>query len=218
MTIAMMIETMAGKSAAVNGNVYDATPFTFSEDYTAINHFGEMLVNAGYKYNGTERMYSGTDGREMKADIFFGVVHYQRLRHMVSDKWQVRSTGPIDSVTHQPLKGRKKGGGVRFGEMERDGLISHGSSFLLQDRLFHCSDKTVTLICRHCGSLTTPMDRVYIRKANKENVVGKVEVCGLCKKSDGIDIVEIPYVLKLLTAQLSAMNINLKVDYKDLNL
>lgn len=218
MTIAMMIETMAGKMAAVKGEVYDATPFTFSEENTAINHFGEMLVDAGYKYNGTERMYSGVDGREMKADIFFGVVHYQRLRHMVSDKWQVRSTGPIDSVTHQPLKGRKRGGGVRFGEMERDALISHGSSFLLQDRLFHCSDKTVTLICRHCGSLMTPMDRVYIRKANKENVVGKVEVCGLCKKSDGIDVVEIPYVLKLLTAQLSAMNINLKVDYKDLNL
>lgn len=36
-------------------------------------------------------MYSGIDGCEMKADIFFGIVHYQRLRHMVSDKWQVRS-------------------------------------------------------------------------------------------------------------------------------
>lgn len=218
MTIAMMIETMAGKSAAVNGHVYDATPFTFSEDNTAINHFGEMLVEAGYKYNGTERLYSGVDGREMKADIFFGVVHYQRLRHMVSDKWQVRSTGPIDSVTHQPLKGRKRGGGVRFGEMERDALISHGSSFLLQDRLFHCSDKTVSLVCRHCGSFLTPMDCVYIRKASKENVIGKAEKCLLCDKRDGIDLVEIPYVLKLLTAQLSAMNINLKVDYKEMSL
>lgn len=45
--------------------------------------------SGGYNYYGTETMYSGIDGREMEAQIFFGIVHYQRLRHMVSDKWQV---------------------------------------------------------------------------------------------------------------------------------
>jgi DNA-directed RNA polymerase I subunit RPA2 len=90
MTIAMMIETMAGKSAALHGLVHDATPFVFTEENTAIDHFGELLSKAGYSYYGTERLYSGVDGRELKANIFFGVVHYQRLRHMVSDKWQVR--------------------------------------------------------------------------------------------------------------------------------
>ena len=44
---------------------------------------------AGYNYYGNERMYSGLSGREFEADIFFGVVYYQRLRHMVSDKFQV---------------------------------------------------------------------------------------------------------------------------------
>lgn len=48
-----------------------------------------LIILGGYSYYGTERMYSGIDGTEMKADIFFGVIHYQRLRHMVSDKWQV---------------------------------------------------------------------------------------------------------------------------------
>ena len=47
------------------------------------------LYIAGYNYFGNERMYSGVSGREFEADIFFGVVYYQRLRHMVSDKFQV---------------------------------------------------------------------------------------------------------------------------------
>ncbi|XP_075213052.1 RNA polymerase I subunit Rpl135 isoform X2 [Lycorma delicatula] len=88
MTIAMMIECMAGKSAAIHGLVHDASPFKFTESDTAIDYFGKMLQAGGYNYYGTEIMYSGLDGREMTADIFFGVVHYQRLRHMVSDKWQ----------------------------------------------------------------------------------------------------------------------------------
>ena len=105
----MMIESMAGKSAALHGICHDATPFTFSESTPAANYFGEHLLKgmslfplqktvcyfhsslhvAGYNYYGNERLYSGVDGREFEADIFFGVVYYQRLRHMVSDKFQV---------------------------------------------------------------------------------------------------------------------------------
>lgn len=213
MTIAMMIETMAGKSAALHGLVHDATPFQFSEENTAIDHFGELLANAGYSYYGTERLYSGVDGRELKANIFFGVVHYQRLRHMVSDKWQVRSTGPIDTVTHQPLKGRKRGGGVRFGEMERDALISHGASFLLQDRLMNCSDKTNALVCRNCGNFLTPMDQIIVGKGERKR---QLESCSICNRNDAIDMVAIPHVFKLLVSQMCSMNINITANFKDL--
>lgn len=116
-------------------------------------------------------MYSGITGQEFAADIYIGVVYYQRLRHMVLDKFQVRTTGPVDPVTRQPVKvslsylftllahlddvrqGRKRAGGIRFGEMERDALIAHGTSFLLQDRLMNCSDYSTAWVCRTCGSL-----------------------------------------------------------------
>ncbi|KAL3273008.1 hypothetical protein HHI36_014464 [Cryptolaemus montrouzieri] len=209
MTIAMMIELMAGKSASIHGLVHDATPFKFSEDDTAIDYFGRLLEAGGYNYYGTEAMYSGIDGREMTAQIFFGVVHYQRLRHMVSDKWQVRSTGPIDIVTHQPLKGRKRGGGVRFGEMERDSLISHGASFLLQDRLFHCSDASMALICTSCGTLLGPVTITITCDRNKQ--FETKEHCRLCGHGKNIEEIQIPYIFKFFVTQLASCNINVKI-------
>ncbi|KAL6447618.1 hypothetical protein ACFW04_000064 [Cataglyphis niger] len=208
MTIAMMIEVMAGKSAAVHGLVHDATPFRFDEENTAIDYFGKLLELGGYNYYGTERMYSGIYGCEMEASIFFGMVHYQRLRHMVSDKWQVRSTGPIDQLTRQPIKGRRRGGGVRFGEMERDALISHGCSYLLQDRLFHCSDKMTTLACQKCGSLLGPE---LIKNSRHDEDDKK---CRLCGEEDNVNEIEIPYIFRFLLIQLASCNINVKLNFK----
>ena len=88
--------------------------------------------------------------QQLQTHIFLGVVYYQRLRHMVSDKSQVRATGKINAITQQPVKGRKHGGGIRVGEMERDSLISHGTTFLLRDRLMNSSDRHVTWVCRVC--------------------------------------------------------------------
>jgi len=96
----------------------------------------------------------------MKVDIYMGLVYYQRLRHMVSDKSQARATGPYDVLTHQPVKGRKKMGGIRFGEMERDSLLAHGASFCLNDRLMKCSDYSEGYVCCKCGSiLSTYLNR-----------------------------------------------------------
>lgn len=117
MTIGMLIESMAGKSGALHGQYMDATPFKFSEKQRAVDYFGEQLKAAGFNYYGSEPLYSGIWGDKLEADIYIGVVYYQRLRHMVSDKSQVRATGPINQLTRQPLKGRKKHGGIRFGEV-----------------------------------------------------------------------------------------------------
>ncbi|KAF5283619.1 hypothetical protein FQR65_LT13825 [Abscondita terminalis] len=213
MTIAMMIELMAGKSAALHGLVHDASPFKFDEENTAIDYFGKLLEAGGYNYYGTETMYSGIDGRKMSAQIFFGIVHYQRLRHMVTDKWQVRSTGPTNILTRQPVGGRKRGGGVRFGEMERDSLISHGTSFLLQDRLLHCSDRTTAKICTSCGSILGPINLI-VRIANKPQLSETKEFCKLCESGGDIVEIQIPYIFKYFVTQLASVNINIKVDCK----
>ncbi|TRY55888.1 hypothetical protein DNTS_029133 [Danionella cerebrum] len=212
MTIGMLIESMAGKSAALHGLCHDATAFTFSEKNSALEHFGEMLKAAGYNFFGTERLYSGISGLELEADIFIGVVYYQRLRHMVSDKFQVRTTGARDKVTNQPVGGRNVHGGIRFGEMERDAFLAHGTSFLLHDRLFNCSDRSVAQFCIDCGSLLSPL----LEKPPPEwsATRHRKTVCLLCNKTDSIDTVSVPYVFRYFVAELAAMNIKIKLDVK----
>ena len=155
MTIGMLIESLAGKSGASHGIFQDSSPFQFHEEHRVVDYMGEQLVKAGYNYYGSEPLYSGQTGKLMECQIFMGVVYYQRLRHMVSDKSQVRSTGPIDSITRQPVKGRKKHGGIRLGEMERDALLSHGVAFAMQDRLMNCSDTHLAYICNNCKHVSS---------------------------------------------------------------
>ncbi|ORY29133.1 putative DNA-directed RNA polymerase I polypeptide 2 [Naematelia encephala] len=184
MTIGMFVESIAGKAGALHGIAQDATPFRFSDSDRPTEYFGEQLLAAGYNYHGNEPMYSGITGQEFSADIYIGLVYYQRLRHMVNDKFQVRTTGPVDPLTRQPVKGRKRAGGIRFGEMERDALIAHGTSFLLQDRLMNCSDYSTAWVCRRCGSL---ISLGFDELAGGEN--GGGEYCRVCdadqvKKND----------------------------------
>ncbi|XP_039252285.2 DNA-directed RNA polymerase I subunit RPA2-like [Styela clava] len=207
MTIGMMIESMAGKAAAMHGEPYDATPFSFSENDSAIDHFGKTLRKAGFNYYGTERMYSGVSGLELEADIFIGIVYYQRLRHMVSDKFQVRTTGPVDQMTQQPVQGRKRAGGIRFGEMERDALAAHGCAILNYDRLLLSSDQTWGHLCEKCGSILSPILERDLNKGRLYGLGRKTWKCLTCGSSDNVVLVDIPSVYRYLVNELAAMNI-----------
>ena len=230
MTIGMLVESMAGKSGALHGLYQDGTPFRFNEEHRAVDFFGQQLKAAGYAYHGTETMYSGIYGNEMKCDIFFGVVYYQRLRHMVSDKYQVRSTGPINEITHQPVKGRKMGGGIRFGEMERDSLLAHGTAFTLQDRLLKSSDYTNLLVCSSCGAFIgaeaidiKPTEASETMSVVSTNTEGEAlledfhgHICRACgNKTESVVTVGAPYVFKYLIAELAAMNIKVSAKVQD---
>ena len=206
MTIGMLLESMAGKAGAVHGVRQDATAFTYSEKHRAVDYFGEQLREAGYSYHGTETMYSGVYGTEMKVQIFLGIVYYQRLRHMVSDKHQVRAKGPINPLTKQPVHGRKVHGGIRLGEMERDALLAHGTAFLLHDRMLHCSDEAKTLVCTKCGSLLSPMMQPP-RGVGAAGPQHRRAMCRSCGDGKNVDVVTLPYVFFYLTNELAAMNI-----------
>lgn len=201
MTIGMFIESMAGKSGAIYGMAQDATPFQFGEEQFASEYFGEQLKVAGFDYYGNEKMYSGITGEELSCEIYVGVVYYQRLRHMVTDKFQVRTIGPVHNITKQPIKGRQRAGGIRFGEMERDSLLAHGASFLLQDRLLNCSDYSKAWICEPCGSLLSPIAQPD----------GNVK-CLKCSGETSNKQVAIPFVFRYLVAELAAMNVGVKIE------
>lgn len=60
-----------------------------SESSSLVDELGSLLTARGFDRYGTEILYSGVYGTELTCEIFIGPVYYQRLRHMVSDKFQV---------------------------------------------------------------------------------------------------------------------------------
>jgi DNA-directed RNA polymerase II subunit RPB2 len=150
MTIAHLIECQLSKVSSLRGFEGDATPFT----EVTVDSVSRLLREHGYQSRGFEVMYNGHTGRKLVAQVFLGPTYYQRLRHMVDDKIHARARGPVQIMTRQPVEGRARDGGLRFGEMERDCMISHGASAFLKERLFEVSDAFRVHICEICGLMT----------------------------------------------------------------
>lgn len=157
MTIAHLIECLLSKVASLKGMEGDATPFT----EVTVDSVSDLLREHGYQSRGFEVMYHGHTGRKLRAQVFFGPTYYQRLRHMVDDKIHARARGPVQIMTRQPVEGRARDGGLRFGEMERDCMIAHGAASFLKERLFEVSDAFRVHVCEICG-LMTPIAYVFV--------------------------------------------------------
>ena len=191
MTIAQLKETVLGKVLLHLGYFGDGTSFGDFE----VKDICSRLQEVGYESNSNEILYNGMTGEQLESSIFIGPAFYQRLKHMVNDKQHSRSIGPMVNLTRQPAEGRSKDGGLRFGEMERDCMVSHGASRFTKERLYDASDSFSVHICNKCGLIAPYNDKLNIH------------MCRVCDNRTDFKYVEIPYACKLLFQELTTMNI-----------
>jgi len=191
MTIAQLKETVLGKTLLQLGLFGDGTSFGKFD----VKDICKELQKVGYESRGNELMYNGLTGEQIETSIFMGPVFYQRLKHMVSDKQHSRSFGPMVNLTRQPAEGRSKDGGLRFGEMERDCMCSHGASRFTRGRIYDASDAFQVHVCKKCGMIAAYNDKLHIH------------LCKTCDNRSDFDYVELPYSCKLLFQELITMNI-----------
>lgn len=195
-TPGQLFECALGKAIAASGHVGDATPFR----PITVEYITEQLKSCGYQQWGKEQMYNGRTGGKMQTKIFIGPTYYQRLIHMAEDKIKYRNHGPVHPLTRQPVADRKRHGGVKFGEMERDCMLAHGATANLLERLFYLSDFSSMHVCGQCRMLAT----VVLRDG------ARGPYCPFCKTAKHVVKVNVPYACKLLYQELFSMGICLR--------
>ncbi len=136
MNLGQLLETHLGWAASLLG--FQAICPVF--DGATEEEVRHCLTEAGLPPNGKITLYDGRTGEPFEQNVTVGYIYMMKLHHLVDDKVHARSTGPYSLITQQPLGGKARTGGQRFGEMEVWGLEAYGASYFLQELLTVKSD------------------------------------------------------------------------------
>ena len=217
MTIGQLVESQMGKACSILGGFGDCT--AFMNRGPKHEFFGDILNDSQYHSSGTELLYNGETGEQLEAQIYMGPTYYMRLKHMVKDKINYRARGPRTALTRQTLQGRANDGGLRIGEMERDGVIAHGATHFLQESMLVRGDEYFMAVCNKTGMLA-----IYNEARNiflspfadgpikySERIDGELNIENISKYGRSFSIVRVPYAFKLLLQELQTMNIHMRI-------
>jgi DNA-directed RNA polymerase II subunit RPB2 len=217
MTIGQLVETLMGKACVMYGGYGDCTAFMNKGDKTKV--FGDLLNHIGFHSSGNDILYNGQTGEQLSTEIFIGPTYYMRLKHMVKDKINYRARGRRNVLTRQTVQGRANDGGLRIGEMERDGVIAHGASKFLQESMLVRGDEYYMAICNKSGMISiynesqnlflSPMVDGPIKFVG--NVSDNLNIQNITKYGRSFSILRVPYAFKLLIQELQTMNIQLRI-------
>ena len=221
MTIGQIIESLFGKVCTTYGAFGDCTAFQVKgANYTT---YAPLLVEAGFNSTGNQILYNGMTGEQIQSDIYIGPTYYMRLKHMVKDKINYRARGPNTMLTRQPVQGRANDGGLRIGEMERDGVLAHGMSYFLNESFMVRGDEYYMAVCNKTGSIA-----IYNEAKNlflspyadgpinfSTNPDGTMNIKNLSRFGRSFSILRIPYSFKLLIQELLVMNVQMHIITND---
>ena len=221
MTIGQLVETLAGKACCLYGGFGDCT--AFMNKGPKDKRYGSMLREAGFNSSGCQILYNGETGEQLGAEIYIGPTYYMRLKHMVKDKINYRARGPRTVLTRQTVQGRANDGGLRIGEMERDGIVAHGASKFVQESMLVRGDEYYMAVCNQTGTIAVYNESYDLFLSPMTD--GPLKFTGTL--DDGLNIenvsrfgrsfsvLRVPYSFKLLLQELQTMNVSMRLVTSD---
>ena len=223
MTIGQIIESLFGKVCTSYGAFGDCTAFQVKgPNYST---YAPLLVKAGFNSTGNQVLYNGMTGEQLAADIYIGPTYYMRLKHMVKDKINYRARGPNTVLTRQPVQGRANDGGLRIGEMERDGVLAHGMSYFLNESFMVRGESSefYIAVCNKSGAIAiyNQAKNLFLSPAAdgpiqfNVNPDGSQSIMNISRFGRSFSILKVPYSFKLLIQELQVMNVQMRIITED---
>ncbi len=169
-------EVHYGKYATLLGKKFAVPPFDDIDEEWVEN---EMKKN-GFSMEQKVALYDGRTGEKFPRKVAVGAKYILKLRHIAENAVHARSTGPYTLVTQQPMQGKPKMGGLRFGEMEVWALEAHGAAYALKEMLTIKSD----------------------------DVIGRAESYKAIISGDKIEMRYVPESFKVLIRELNSLCLN----------